>query len=602
MFDIRVLLALAALVVFLPARSEVPDCGSLAERAESIRAMRDRDPAAGVEQGRDLIEQLDAASVSCPSGRMLLHAAVASNLHILGRNPEAVEVIGEALELADGADDPVEAAAVRRTAGVIFWEAGVHDRALEHYLAALEASQAAGDVEGAARAAGNIGNLHNSLGNWEEARRYHLEALEGFERAGWQEGIAGTLVNLGALSARMAEQYQRAGDTEQARAEHEANLDYNRRALAIFEELDNPRGIAYAADNIARALIPLGRVEEALTFQRRSMGLRREVGDTAGVIQSLLTGADAMLVMDRPDDASAMLAEAESMVAPDNRNLKRQVLSKQVEGHEASGDFESAYRLLRELMSLNDAQAAEDLAARVEQLEQSFQAGQLQQELALQRARAELSEQRARRQRLISTASIVSVLLLLLVLGLLYSRYRLGRRVSRTLDHAARTDSLTGLSNRRDMTEKIDRAILRRNEDNEPASLIMADIDSFKRINDTLGHQVGDQVLLHVAELIRKQVRGVDVTARWGGEEFLILLPGTRESGARCVSEKMQRLLADSPPRINGRALALTLTFGVTEIEPGASFNELIKRADDAMYAGKARGKNRVVSFDEVAG
>jgi diguanylate cyclase (GGDEF)-like protein len=111
---------------------------------------------------------------------------------------------------------------------------------------------------------------------------------------------------------------------------------------------------------------------------------------------------------------------------------------------------------------------------------------------------------------------------------------------------------------------------------------------------------VGDQVLVHVAELIGKQVRGVDVTARWGGEEFLILLPGTREEGARCVSENLRRVIGESPPQINGRSLSLTLTFGVTEIEPGANFNDLVKRVDDAMYAGKARGKNRVVSAGEV--
>ncbi|HSH26344.1 MAG TPA: GGDEF domain-containing protein [Wenzhouxiangella sp.] len=113
---------------------------------------------------------------------------------------------------------------------------------------------------------------------------------------------------------------------------------------------------------------------------------------------------------------------------------------------------------------------------------------------------------------------------------------------------------------------------------------------------------MGDQVLIHVADVIRRQVRGVDVAARWGGEEFLILLAGTRQEGARCVSEKLRRVLRESPPHISGRPLSLTLTFGVTEIEPGASFNDLIKRADDAMYAGKAHGKNRVVLAGEVMG
>lgn len=599
MLDYRVLIPAAAMLVLSPVRSEVHNCEALPQQAESVRAMRDHDAAGGVERGDALLEQLDEAGLNCPVGRMLVHAAVASNLHILGKSEAAIEAVTAALDLAGQADDPVAVASVRRTAGVVFWETGAHDRALEHYLAALEASRSAGDVSGAARAAGNIGNLHNSLGNWEQARSYHRQALEGFDQIGWQEGVAGTLVNLGALSARIAEAYEEAGDAEAAIGEHEANLDYNRRALRLFEQLENPRGIAYAADNIARALINLERVEEALAYHRQSLELRREVGDSTGVVNSLLTGAEAMLALDRAESALALLGEAESLVPEANRDLRRELVRQRVAAQERLGDFESAFRGLRRLMSLNDAQAAEDLAARVEQLQEAFRADQLEKELALQRARAELSEQRARRQRLISAASIVSVVLLLLVLGLLYSRYRLGRRVSQTLDRASRTDPLTGLSNRRDMTEQVDRAILRRNEHNEPASLVMADIDSFKRVNDTLGHQVGDQVLVHVADLIRKHLRGVDATARWGGEEFLILLPGTREEGARCVSENLRSVIEECPPSIGGRPLSLSLTFGVTEIEPGASLNELIKRVDDAMYAGKARGKNRVVSSAE---
>ncbi len=577
------------------------NCGELPERAESIRAMRDHDAAAGVEQGRELLERIDEAGLDCPAGRMAVQAAVASNLHILGRNEEAIEVVDAALSLAEGVDDPVRLASVRRTAGVIFWEIGAHDRALEHFLGALEASREAGDVGGAARAAGNIGNLHNTLGNWNEARRFHRRALEGFEEIGWREGVAGTLVNLGALAERMGESYARAGEEDRAAAEHQANLDYNRRALRLFEALENPRGIAYAADNIARALIELDRVEEALTYQRRSLELRREVGDTVGVVNSLLTGAEARLVQGRPDSALDILEEARSLVPEANRDLLGLVLRQEVAAHEQRGDYESAFRRLERLMSLNDAQADEDLAARVEQLQEAFRADQLEQELALQRARTEVSEQRARRQQMISAASIVLVVLLLLVLGLLYSRYRLGRRVSRTLDKAARTDSLTGLSNRRDMTEQIDRAILRRDEHEEPSSLIMADIDSFKRVNDTLGHQVGDEVLVHIAGLLGDHLRGVDVAARWGGEEFLILLPGTRESGAYSVSRNLARALDNSPLEVGGRSISLTMTFGVTEIESGAVFNDVIKRVDDTMYAGKAQGKNQVVSASELA-
>lgn len=597
---------IAALVLLLTGvphsvSAQAIDCEELVREADSIQSLRNQDPAAGAQRGLELLARSDWPDAGCASGAMLLNAAVASNLYVMGRNEEAIEAVEAALELARTSEDQTTVASVHRTAGVIYWEIGSHDRALQHYLVALRNSRAAGDEDGAARVAGNIGNLQNSLGNWDEARRYHLQALEGFERTGWREGVAGTLVNLGALSARLAAAHAEAGDPSASEAEHRANLDYNRRALALFEELGNARGIAYAGDNIARALIELGRVDEALVHHRRSLQLRRELGDVTGMVNSLLTGARAHLAVDRTDEALSLLDEAESQVPDDVLDLLRVIVQLQVEVLERRGDYAAAFDRLQYLMELRDEQAALELAARVEELQEDFRAEQLEQQLELERTRAELSEQRTRRQRLISAGALVSSVFLLLILGLLYSRYRLGQRASKRLEQAARTDPLTGLSNRRDMAEQIRRASRRKSSDDEPVSLIMADIDNFKQINDTLGHAVGDEVLVHIAGLIRQQVRGVDVTARWGGEEFLILLPGTNDAGARIVAEKLRQVVAEAPLQKGEGSLVLTMTLGVAEVEPGMAMADLIKRADKAMYLGKVRGKNQVVSFGEVA-
>src|SRR5699024_11130156 len=167
---------------------------------------------------------------------------------------------------------------------------------------------------------------------------------------------------------------------------------------------------------------------------RRSLRLRREVGDTNGVVKSLLTGARAMTMLDRPERALEMLDEAESIIPGGSLSALQSILWQRIDVYQHQGDFESAFRTQERLILLSDAQAKEDLAARVEQLQQAFRAEQLERELALQRARTEVSEQRARRQQLISTASIILVVLLLLILGLVYNRYRLGRRVSHALD------------------------------------------------------------------------------------------------------------------------------------------------------------------------
>lgn len=594
---IKALLVMAVLYQ-LPAVAVT--CETLSERAGTIRELRDRDPDAGVAQARELLDRSDEVGLDCPAGRMQVHAALASNLHILGRSEAAIEAVQAALALSEDVDDPDRLAAVQRTAGVVYWSIGEHDRALRHYLAALEGSREAGDVAGAARAAGNIGNLHNSMGNFEQARRYHLEALDGFEQMGWDEGVAGTLVNLGALAARVAESLEEDGESQAAREEHRANLDYNRRALELFEQLGNPRGIAYAADNMARALIHLDRVEEALDLHRRSLDLRREVGDTAGVVNSLLTGADAHMRLGDFDEARALLEEADELVPESSRDLARQIVEFRTRLFERMGDYRAAFESQQQLMAISDAESSAAMAARVEQLEQRYRAEQLKKELALERARAEVSQQRARRQQIISTFSIVAVVLLLLILALLYNRYRLGRAVSRSLDVAARTDPLTGLANRREMAERIEAAVDRRQRADEPASLIMADVDSFKRVNDSLGHQVGDEVLQHIADLLRSNVRGQDVASRWGGEEFLILLPATDEPGARSVSENIRQALSESPPQVGERPLACSMTFGVAELAPGETFDELLARVDEALYAGKARGKDRVVAASEA--
>lgn len=595
MFKSCVLLALAGVFGVQPAWPQAPSCEVMVERAEEIRAMRDHDAAGGVELARALLEDLAQQGLDCPPGQALLHAALASNLHIRGQYAAAAEAAQSALSMIDHIENATQRATVHRVAGVVYWEMDEHDRALEHYHQALASSRQAGDVNGVARTAGNIGNLHTTLGNWEEAERYHLEALGAFESLDWREGIAGTLVNLGALALRKADAWEASGDAVAARQAHEANLDYNSRALELFEQLENPRGIAYAADNVARALVQLGVPEQALVHHERALALRREIGDRVGLVQSLLTGAEALTAMGDHMAARDVLAEALDVAPESNRSLRRDVLARQVDSFARSQDFENAFRIQQRLADLQRAAAAEEVAARVEELEARYRSNQLEQELALQRARAEVSEQRAGRQRLISLAAAVTALLLLVIVVLVYNRYRLGNRASKALDRAARTDPLTGLSNRRDMHEQIDNAIARFESGGEPAALIMADIDSFKRINDTLGHQVGDAVLLHVSDLIRGQVRGRDVTARWGGEEFLLLLPDTGLAGASQVAENIRRALSDSPPMVDGRALRLTMTFGVTELQPGADFNSLLGQVDEALYAGKASGKDRVV-------
>ena len=159
------------------------------------------------------------------------------------------------------------------------------------------------------------------------------------------------------------------------------------------------------------------------------------------------------------------------------------------------------------------------------------------------------------------------------------------------LNQLATTDDLTGVWNRRYFEEAAEVEIARARRDDEPLTLLMFDIDHFKAINDNLGHQAGDRVLVEVTRRIQGHLRAVDVLGRWGGEEFIVLLPRCGGGDVFQVAEKLRALLADPPiPEIG----VVTASFGVGELRPYESFAHWLKRVDDALYQAKASGRNRV--------
>ena len=133
--------------------------------------------------------------------------------------------------------------------------------------------------------------------------------------------------------------------------------------------------------------------------------------------------------------------------------------------------------------------------------------------------------------------------------------------------------------------------------DGKSFSIIMSDIDHFKEINDHFGHQFGDLVLISIANMLKSATRSKDVVARWGGEEFLVLLPETSGKEAKEVADRMQTIISQTPMFINDREIHLSMTFGVAECTSDARINDCIALADEALYKGKENGRNQVVLY-----
>ena len=164
------------------------------------------------------------------------------------------------------------------------------------------------------------------------------------------------------------------------------------------------------------------------------------------------------------------------------------------------------------------------------------------------------------------------------------------------LEYLAAHDALTGLCNRREFTRQAELEVVRGLRYQTAVCVILLDLDNFKAINDRHGHPVGDRALKHIAALLSGAVRGADLVARLGGEEFIILLPHTGLQAAQGLAEKLRRLLDETPLSVDSVGLRLTASFGVAELAltEAGNFARLYAEADKALYAAKRSGRNRV--------
>ncbi len=165
------------------------------------------------------------------------------------------------------------------------------------------------------------------------------------------------------------------------------------------------------------------------------------------------------------------------------------------------------------------------------------------------------------------------------------------RQQQEELVRLANTDALTGVWNRQKFKTEAEHEVARAERYNLPLSLIFLDLDYFKEVNDRYGHAMGDAILREMCQRLQACLRDSDRLGRWGGEEFLILVPHADSDRAALLAEKLRQAIAD-PPAAHGQPMSISL--GVVSREPGDSLEDLVRKADAALYRAKARGRNRV--------
>ncbi|QJR82709.1 diguanylate cyclase [Alteromonas pelagimontana] len=180
-----------------------------------------------------------------------------------------------------------------------------------------------------------------------------------------------------------------------------------------------------------------------------------------------------------------------------------------------------------------------------------------------------------------------------------YSRqktYETAKELSRQFKQQALHDPLTHLPNRRGIQQQIEQELSRMTRHGRPISIVIVDVDHFKNINDTYGHDNGDVVLTKISEIFRKWIRRQDSVGRWGGEEFIFVLPETPETNGKLLADKVRSALEGTFINIQGNDIQVTASFGVCEINKEITLDRALRQADKALYQAKKEGRNCVVA------
>ena len=484
----------------------------------------------------------------------------AATLVFRSRYAEALTLFHEAREASVAANDgPAEARAVNGL-GLASQHLGEYGAAMEFYLESLRIAQRSGDELGRARVLGNIGVMRSELGEHDLA----LEALQEVRVVGERLGHS-VIHSNGTVNAVVA--YAGLG-------RHDEAIVLARSFLPVVRERGLRQHEAVLQAYLTRCLVDTQRYAEAAACARAALPHAEAVGDHAQLANLRVAYARALHAQGNLQDAAShLLAALHDARAHALQPQEACALELLAEVSAAQEDWHGAYRYGRAHHLLERALHAQDMGRRAKVVSAQMQLELLKRDAEMERLRN------------IELARANSDL----------------QAAQETLAYRARHDALTGLANREHFQAELEASLLTLGD--EQVGVLFIDLDRFKHINDTLGHDAGDELLKEVGRRLSRVVRAGDVVARMGGDEFTVILRSLRDThDAQRVANKILNALSASF-RIRGRDLHVTASIGVA-VAPadGTDVMTLQKHADVAMYRAKHEGKNGVRAFQPSMG
>ncbi|MBP7459704.1 MAG: diguanylate cyclase [Candidatus Delongbacteria bacterium] len=564
------------------------DTATLADLNRQVDNLRDSLPEKSLDYALAAVELARKLALIPEQKKALLNL---SEVYIRLKQPEkAAQIMEECLALEGILWDETDRIDLMNRTAYQYLLSSSHEKAVHFSLKALEESEAGNHYDQMSVALQHQGYLSRLRGNLKQSETFYQRIVDLQDKIENQSAVGNALNELGNL--RILEN------------DYPGALDYKKQALKTAVRLKDKGLEAYCSNDLGIIYQNMEDYTQALNYYKRASRLLKNPSREYAL--SLMNIAGLYYYLGNRSMSLGYYREAETICR--NLGLKtelKDVLQTKAESWFQAGQYDSAYLALYEAYQTYREVFSETSTEKIAQMQARYESEKKEREIELLKKNEAIQQLRYRKQQMMRNFLLVSLILSLAVVFLIWKGYRLKVRTNRELeaaknklDELSRHDPLTGLSNRRDFLEKLTDEMNRYDRYGQPFCLILSDIDHFKEFNDRYGHDGGDYVLRMASLTIRNQIRKQDSLARWGGEEFLILLPETEMDHAIMMAQRIQSELSRAEFVYRDLPLRITMTFGVAEAISGLKMEELVNRADQAMYYGKTNGRHCVCISD----
>ncbi len=457
--------------------------------------------------------------------------------------------------------------------GLLLKKKGKYKEALDSMFLSLEIARQINNGHRMAVAYSNIGLIFRIFKFYDKSIYYHKKSIEAENQWNKDADFTKDYINIAMC-------YENKKDYENALFYYKKALDSSKKHNALYE-----RVIIY--NNLGAFYIDRGADDKAFFYYKKALELSKK-GNYDDILPYIYSGMGE-LFLHKKELKKALKYELMALHINKEDILKKEVYRLLSKIYLELEDSENAKKYFNLYLKSTESRTPQLIYREFERLIVSSEIEKAKQRIEIYKREKKIQKQ------------IIEILILLFSIAFLVGivfilKYYYSNKVNKLLEELSRRDPLTKLDNRRAVIEKLEFELKKSKRTGEKKVIGICDIDDFKRVNDTYGHNAGDDVLKGVSNILRENLREVDIKGRWGGEEFIVVLNNTSIEDGKRVFEKLKDNVSSMNFHCEGKRFSITITCGICEISDfSKTINEYIDCADKLLYYGKKAGKNRVV-------